>query len=209
MSILKGTPLIINEPYNILWYDTRKPDGSMPVIYIGNYVSIGTNATFILTHHNYKAATTYPASAMQWSHGQGNPSCFSRGDIRIEHDVWIGANVTILDNVTIGIGAVIGAGAVVTSNIPSYAIAAGNPATVIKYRFAPEQITQLLKTEWWLCSPSVVKALNPFSTNIDKFIEECMKHKTTLATAQSAQLDAVHHESLTHPSTLVSNHIPL
>jgi acetyltransferase-like isoleucine patch superfamily enzyme len=207
MSIFKGSPLIMNEPYHILWYNTRKPDGTVPTIYIGNYVSIGMNCTYVLTHHNYKAATTYPATTMQWSHGQGNPACFSRGDIRIEHDVWIGTNVTIMDNVHIGIGAVIGAGAVVTHDVPPYAIAAGNPATVVKYRFTPEQIAQLLKTEWWLYKRSIVDELNPYSTDIDGFIERCMKYRTAIE--QSAQSDATHHESPANPSTQASNHIPL
>lgn len=48
--------------------------------------------------------------------------------------VWIGANVTILKGVTIGDDAVIGAGSVVTKNIPSQAIAVGNPAKVIRYK---------------------------------------------------------------------------
>lgn len=54
--------------------------------------------------------------------------------IEIGNDVWIGAHVTILKGVTIGDGAVIGAGSVVNKNIPSYAIAAGNPAIIINYR---------------------------------------------------------------------------
>lgn len=52
----------------------------------------------------------------------------------IEDDVWIGANCVILGGVKIEKGAVIGAGSVVTKHIPSYAIAVGNPARVIKYR---------------------------------------------------------------------------
>ena len=52
----------------------------------------------------------------------------------IEDHVWIGTRAIILPGVTIGEGAVIGAGAVVTKNIPSYSIAAGNPAKVIKER---------------------------------------------------------------------------
>jgi acetyltransferase-like isoleucine patch superfamily enzyme len=52
--------------------------------------------------------------------------------IKIEDDVWIGAGAVILPGVTIGQGSVIGAGSVVTKNIPRMALAAGNPARVIK-----------------------------------------------------------------------------
>jgi maltose O-acetyltransferase len=54
--------------------------------------------------------------------------------VRIEDDVWIGARVIILPGLRIGKGAIIGAGAVVTKDVPPYAICAGNPARVIKYR---------------------------------------------------------------------------
>jgi acetyltransferase-like isoleucine patch superfamily enzyme len=62
----------------------------------------------------------------------------SRGDIVLEDDVWLGANVVVLDGVTIGRGAIVGAGAVVTQSIPPYAIAGGVPARVIRYR-TPEK----------------------------------------------------------------------
>ena len=52
----------------------------------------------------------------------------------IEDDVWIGWRVTILSGIRVGKGSIIGAGAVVTKDVPSYAIVAGNPATVRKYR---------------------------------------------------------------------------
>ena len=55
--------------------------------------------------------------------------------VRIEDDVWIGARVTILPGLTIGKGAIIGAGAVVTKDVPPYAICAGNPARVIRFRY--------------------------------------------------------------------------
>ena len=49
--------------------------------------------------------------------------------------MWIGRNVTILGNVNrIGTGAVIGACSVVTHDVPDYAVVAGNPAKIIKYR---------------------------------------------------------------------------
>lgn len=56
------------------------------------------------------------------------------GDIIIGKAVWIGESSIVLPNVCIGNGAIIGAGSVVTKNIPEGAIAAGNPAKIIKYR---------------------------------------------------------------------------
>lgn len=56
------------------------------------------------------------------------------GDILIEEDCWIAANVTILPDVTIGRGAVIGAGAVVTRSVPPYSIHAGVPARQVGQR---------------------------------------------------------------------------
>lgn len=57
-----------------------------------------------------------------------------KGGIHVEDDVWIGTGVILLDGVRIGRGAVIAAGAVVTRDIPANAVAAGNPARVIKMR---------------------------------------------------------------------------
>jgi maltose O-acetyltransferase len=55
----------------------------------------------------------------------------------IEDDVWIGCSVIILPGCHIGKGAVVGAGAIVTKSVPEFAIVAGNPAKVIKYRKQP------------------------------------------------------------------------
>jgi acetyltransferase-like isoleucine patch superfamily enzyme len=55
-------------------------------------------------------------------------------DIQIGNDCWIGANTTILKGVRIGDHSIVGAGAVVTKNIPSYSVAVGNPARVIRTR---------------------------------------------------------------------------
>ena len=45
----------------------------------------------------------------------------------------IGTSVTILGGLTIGYNALIGAGSVVTKNIPDNAVAAGNPAKIIRF----------------------------------------------------------------------------
>jgi len=67
----------------------------------------------------------------------------------IGSDVWIGSHVCIMQNVNVGDGAVIGAGSVVTKDILPFAIAVGNPAKTIKYRFTPEEIRMLLNRKWW------------------------------------------------------------
>ncbi|MDB6077230.1 MAG: putative acetyltransferase, partial [Akkermansiaceae bacterium] len=53
--------------------------------------------------------------------------------ILIGRRVFIGAGSTVLKGVTIGDGAVVGAGSIVVSSIPSGALAAGNPARVIRF----------------------------------------------------------------------------
>lgn len=57
---------------------------------------------------------------------------YSKGDIIIEDNVWIGDKVTILSGVTIGKGSIIGANSVVNSDVPNYSLAAGIPAKIIK-----------------------------------------------------------------------------
>lgn len=58
----------------------------------------------------------------------------------IEDDVWIGTRAIILHGVTIGRGAVVAAGAIVVRDVPPYAIVAGVPAQVIKFRWDVETI---------------------------------------------------------------------
>ena len=53
--------------------------------------------------------------------------------IRIGDDVWIGRRAMILKGVTIGDRSIIAAGSIVTHDIPSDAVAAGNPAKLVKY----------------------------------------------------------------------------
>jgi acetyltransferase-like isoleucine patch superfamily enzyme len=79
----------------------------------------------------------------------------------IGSDVWIGSNVTVLQGVTVGHGAVIAAGAVVTRDVPPYAIVGGVPAKVIRYRFQPEVVRELLALSWWDLPLARIRALGP------------------------------------------------
>jgi len=74
---------------------------------------------------------------------------FTKGEVNIGSNVTISTGAIILSGVTIGDGAVVGAGAVVTKDVPPYAIVAGNPAKVIKYRFDEKIIEELEKIKWW------------------------------------------------------------
>jgi len=58
----------------------------------------------------------------------------TRNTIRIGNDVWIGAHAVILPGVRIGTGAVVAAGAIVTKDMPEYAVVAGMPAEIKRYR---------------------------------------------------------------------------
>jgi len=58
----------------------------------------------------------------------------SKGGIRIEDDVWIGASSTILDGVKIGTGAIIGAATLVHKRIKPYTVSLGVPAQLVKKR---------------------------------------------------------------------------
>lgn len=75
------------------------------------------------------------------------PDMFER--VRIGNDVWTGHNVNVLPGVNVGDGAVIAAGAVVTHDVPAYAIVAGVPARVKRFRFPDAVIERLLKVRWW------------------------------------------------------------
>lgn len=54
-----------------------------------------------------------------------------------------------MKDIRVGHGAVIATRAVVTQDVPPYAIVAGMPAKVLRYRFAPEVIERLLASRWW------------------------------------------------------------
>jgi virginiamycin A acetyltransferase len=70
----------------------------------------------------------------------------------IEHDVWIGRDVTLSMGVTLGTGCIVAASSVVTKNVPPYAIVGGNPAQIIGWRHEPALIQELLASQWWLYS---------------------------------------------------------
>jgi hypothetical protein len=96
----------------------------------------------------------------------------SKGDIQVGSDVWIGYGALVLSGVTIGHGSVVAANSTVITDVPPYAIVAGNPAKVIRYRHSPEQCAALLEIAWWNWPAADVDAAVDLlaSADIDAFI---------------------------------------
>ena len=116
------------------------------LLIIGNYVSIANDVKFILGgNHPYDGFSTYPFKALKLGEEY---EAQTKGPIIVEDDVWIGDNSLILSDVTIGQGAVVAAGSVVTKDVPPYAIVAGNPAVIVKYRLDENIINELKKLDF-------------------------------------------------------------
>jgi acetyltransferase-like isoleucine patch superfamily enzyme len=110
------------------------------------YIGLGTHPLepFTSTHPIFYQRGPFP----KWNFADRN---YRSGYVHttVGNDVWIGLRAAIRDGVTVGDGAVIGASAVVTRDVPPYAIVAGVPARVIRYRFTPSIIQSLLELKWW------------------------------------------------------------
>lgn len=114
---------------------------------IGSFVSIAQQVTFLLdVEHYIDHLSTFPWKVKML--GESTPETFSKGDIVIDDDVWIGYGATIMSGVHVAQGAVIAAGAVVTKDVPAYAVVGGVPAKVIKFRFGNECIDELEKIKF-------------------------------------------------------------
>jgi virginiamycin A acetyltransferase len=147
---------------------------------IGSFCSISWGVTIGGGEHNYSRITTHDfLYNSRYGLGGCLDSCYDRYSLNCEvgNDVWIGANATVLRGVVVGHGAVIGANSIVTHDVPCYAVVAGNPAKLIRYRFDEETIDRLLKLEWWhLDFERIKEKLSAFSSlDIDGAIEELEK----------------------------------
>lgn len=119
---------------------------------IGKFCSVASDVKIGLGRHPTQMVSTSPVFYSEFNFFK---KCFNKSTIEesspviIRNDVWIGSRAIICDGVTIGDGAIIGAGAVVTKDVPSYAIVAGVPAHVIRYRFSPDICEKLSALKWW------------------------------------------------------------
>jgi virginiamycin A acetyltransferase len=143
---------------------------------IGKFCSIGPNLLSGWGIHPIDGISTSPVfysthKPVGFTYSKTN-KVEEKLPITIGNDVFIGANVTILDGMTIGDGAVIGAGAVVSKDIPPYAVAVGCPIKIVKYRFQPEVIQQLLEKKWWDADEETLKKVERHFFDVETFLQK-------------------------------------
>lgn len=122
------------------------------------------------SHFLYRASAYFPgeedeADFFQWRRDQ---------QLTMGHDVWIGHGAVVLAGRSIGTGAVVAAGAVVSKDVPAYAIVAGVPARIVKWRFPDEIAARLQALGWWDWDHAQLRAALPDfrSLPIEAFLEK-------------------------------------
>ena len=127
--------------------DTFHINNNDQKVEIGRYCSIAEAVKiFGGGEHDYNIVSTFPFKTI---FQKQKTDASTKGKTIIGNDVWIGYHATVLSGVNIGNGAIVGAMSVVTKDVPPYAIVAGNPARIIKYRFPESIIEKIQKSEWW------------------------------------------------------------
>ncbi len=153
--------------------------GEGAVLTIGRFCSIATGAQILLGgNHRTDWPTTYPFPKFFVRHININDYSSSKGNVSIGNDVWIGMDAMVLSGITIGDGAVIASRTVCTRDVPPYAIVAGNPGRIVRYRFEEDVIAALLKIRWWDWPIQEIQNAIPLllQTDIGKFIEWCEQY---------------------------------
>jgi virginiamycin A acetyltransferase len=121
---------------------------------IGKFCGISRGIEFIMNGFNRRISlvTTYPFHLMGENGEEKAPDPPDPDLIKdtvLDNDVFIQRNVTVLPGVHIGDGAIILANSVVSTDIPPYWVAGGNPIRIIKKRFDDDVIKHLLEIQWW------------------------------------------------------------
>ena len=131
-------------------YGTCMSPGALPAgVKVGRYVSTASDIKVFLRNHPIDWLSTHPFF-FDANLGYLHEDAVQFGELTIESDSWIAERVIITQKCSrIGFGAIVGSGSVVTKDVPDFAVVAGVPARILRFRF-PESIQQLiLDSRWW------------------------------------------------------------
>lgn len=145
---------------------------------IGSFCSIASYCAIGGAAHpvgNVSSSPVFLKGRNVFKENLGNLAAAESKTVVIGSDVWIGEAVFVKEGVKIGHGAVVGAHSVVTEDVAPYAIVAGAPARLIRYRFSDEQIARLLASKWWELPADKLKVLSKHMDNVDLFLENIEK----------------------------------
>jgi phosphonate metabolism protein (transferase hexapeptide repeat family) len=122
---------------------------------VGRFSNIASMVRIGATDHPLDRASLHHfmyRSAKYWPDAEDDADWFAKRRARrtvIGHDTWIGHGAQVKPELAVGNGAVVASGAIVTKDVPPYAIVAGVPARVIRYRQPPEIVARLEALAWW------------------------------------------------------------
>ncbi|MDZ4375389.1 MAG: CatB-related O-acetyltransferase [Phenylobacterium sp.] len=116
---------------------------------IGRYCSFARSVRILDANHPIQALTTHPY-LYDPARGVVTVNPIDPEWLIVEDDVWMSHNATITPGCKfVGRGSIIAAGAVVTKDVPRYAVVAGAPAKIIRYRFDEETQAAIEASRWW------------------------------------------------------------
>jgi acetyltransferase-like isoleucine patch superfamily enzyme len=160
-----GDHSLINDEMEVCSF--RSPQ----TITIGKYCSIGRCQFVVDGDHEMGYATTYAFKELGYA-----PTARENKHVKpppvVQNDCWLCDDAVVFGGVTVHDGAVIAGHAIVTKDVPAYAVVAGNPARIVKYRFDELTRARLLASRWWdLPDAFVFSTLAPIMHDVDAFLE--------------------------------------
>lgn len=152
-----------------------------PSLRMGRYSSVGFNVRIFDREEPSNLFTTHPMAV----NGQVRNFLNNEFELELEsiaqrvvnsptsigNDVRIGDGASLARGIRVGDGAIVGPNAVVTSDVPAFAVVAGNPAEILEFRFDSDDIrARMLSSKWW--DYSLAELPFEVGADVESFLEK-------------------------------------